>query len=280
MVVTADFIVVGSGLTGSTIARLLTDHGQEVVILERKDHIAGNVYDYRHESGALIHQYGPHYFRCGSERIWAFVNRFSRFYDWSAVVRSKVDDAYLAWPVQQALIERFAGPAWRRFEGEPSNFEEACLSKIPAPLYELLIKGYTEKQWGVRCVDLDKELAARISINKSNADVLTPNRRWNALPRDGYTAMVQRMIAGIAIETRFDYLRRQHEVVARKLLIFTGPIDEYFGYKSRTVEIQSPGADRRVPAEHRSASAVCAGQLSAARRGTHSINRMETPDAP
>ena len=75
---------------------------------------------------------------------------------------------------------------------------------------------------GARGTDFDRQV---------NADVLTPNRRWNALPRDGYTAMVQRMIAGIAIETRFDYLRRQHEVVARKLLIFTGPIDEYFGYK-------------------------------------------------
>ena len=136
------------------------------------------------------------------------------------MVRSKVDDAYLAWPVQQALIERFAGPAWRLFEGGRAlEFRGSVSIEIPAPLYELLIKGYTEKQWGVRCVDLDKELAARISINKSNADVLTPNRRWNALPRDGYTAMVQRMIAGIAIETRFDYLRRQHEVVARKLLI-------------------------------------------------------------
>jgi len=130
----ADFVIVGSGLTGSTIARLLADHEQDVLVIDRKDHIAGNVYDYRHESGAMIHKYGPHYFRCGSEKIWNFLNRFSEFYDWAATLRSKVNGEYLNWPVSQDYIEKIAGKEWDLFKGEASNFEEAgemVQNKIP-----------------------------------------------------------------------------------------------------------------------------------------------------
>jgi UDP-galactopyranose mutase len=241
----ADYVIVGSGLTGSTIGRILTDHGQDVVILDRKDHIAGNIYDYKHEeSGAMIHKYGPHYFRCGSEKIWKFVNRFSEFYDWSSVLMSKVNGEYLNWPVQHSYIEKIAGKEWNLFQGEPQNFEEACLAKMPVQLYELFIKGYTEKQWGVKCVDLDKELATRITINKSNVNTLTPNHKWNALPRNGYTDMMRNMVEGIKMHLEFDYLQHKEEVVANKLLIFTGPIDEFFGYKFGKLKYR--GQQRRV----------------------------------
>lgn len=232
VMIKADFVIVGSGLTGSTIARILADHHQDAIVVERKNHIAGNVYDYRHESGARIHKYGPHYFRCGSEKIWRFVNRFAGFYEWSAVIASRVDGTYLNWPVQQSVIERVAGTTWNLFKGEPRNFEEACLSRMPVPVYELLIKGYTEKQWGVRCVDLDSQLAARITVHKANTTpALTPDRRWNALPVGGYTELVRSMLDGIPVMTGYDYLANRHRVIANKLLVFTGPIDEFFGYK-------------------------------------------------
>jgi len=240
----ADFVIVGSGLTGSTIARILADHQQHVVILERKNHIAGNVYDYKHECGAMIHKYGPHYFRCGSEKIWNFVNRFSSFYNWSAELRSKVNDDYLNWPVQQSYIEKIAGTNWNLFKGEPKNFEEACLAKMPRELYELFIKGYTEKQWGVKCTELDKDLATRITINKSNVNTLTPNHKWNALPRNGYTEMVRNMLDGINVITEFDYLENRENIIANKLLVFTGPIDEFFGYKYGKLKYR--GQNRRV----------------------------------
>lgn len=242
----ADFVIVGSGLTGATIARILTDHKQDVVILDRKNHIAGNVYDYKDEYGAIIHKYGPHYFRCGSEKIWNFLNRFTEFYNWSATLRSKVKGEYLNWPVNMDYIEKVAGPQnqWELFEGEPSNFEEACLSKMPRPLYELFIKGYTEKQWGVDCTTLDKELAIRITINKSNVNTLTPNHRWNALPRKGYTEMVKNMIEDIPIRTGYDYLANKHNVIAKKMLVFTGPIDEYFGFEYGKLKYR--GQNRRI----------------------------------
>lgn len=240
----ADYVIVGSGLTGGTIARILTDNNQEVIILDRKDHIAGNVYDYKHESGAMLHKYGPHYFRCGSERIWNFVNRFSDFYDWSAVLRSKVEGEYQNWPVQQSYIEQIAGTDWKLFEGEPKNFEEACLAKMPKELYELFIKGYTEKQWGVACTELDKELAVRITINKSNVSSLTPNHKWNALPRNGYTEMVRNMISAIPVKLDFDYLLNRDKVEANKMIIFTGPIDEFFDYKFGKLKYR--GQNRKV----------------------------------
>lgn len=241
-----DFVIVGAGLTGSTIARILTDHNQDVIILDRKNHLAGNVFDYRHESGAMIHKYGPHYFRCGSEKIWNFLNRFTEFYNWSATIRSKVNGEYLNWPVNQDYIEKIAGKDWEKttFEGEPSNFEEACLAKMPRQLYELFIKGYTEKQWGVKATELDKELAVRITINKSNVNTLTPNHRWNALPRNGYTEMVRNMINGIPLELETDYLQHKDKVTARKMLIFTGPIDEFFGYKYGKLKYR--GQERRI----------------------------------
>lgn len=242
----ADFVIVGSGLTGSTIARILADNNQDVIILERRDHIGGNVYDYRHESGAMIHKYGPHYFRCGSAKIWEFVNRFTEFYDWSSVLKSKVEGEYRNWPVQQSYIESIAGKDWEQnlFKGEPANFEEACLAKMPRELYELFIKGYTEKQWGVKCTELDKELAARITINKANVTTLTPNHKWNALPRKGYTEMMRNMIGDIPVKLNFDYLKNRDQVVANKLLIFTGPVDEFFDFKYGKLKYR--GQNRKV----------------------------------
>jgi UDP-galactopyranose mutase len=240
----ADYVIVGAGLTGATIARILKDHNQDVIILDRKNHIGGNVYDYKHESGAMIHKYGPHYFRCGSEKIWNFLNRFTEFYNWSATLRSKVNDEYLNWPVNQDYIEKIAGKNWELFKGEPSNFEEACLAKMPKQLYETFIKGYTEKQWGVKTTQLDKELAARITINKSNVNTLTPNHRWNALPKKGYTEMVKNIIGDIELKLDFDYLKHKENIVAEKLLVFTGPVDEFFNYKYGKLKYR--GQNRKI----------------------------------
>lgn len=242
--INSDFIIVGSGLTGSTIARILTDYGQQVTILERKDHIAGNVFDYKHESGAMVHHYGPHYFRCGSEKIWNFLNRFTSFYNWAAVLKSKVESEYLSWPVNEAFINARVGEDWNLFQGTPSNFEEVCLSRMPAAIYEMFIKGYTEKQWGVRATELSKDLATRITINKGTVNTLTPNHRWNALPANGYTEMVKGIIGDIPVHLNFDYLQNRDQVKANKLLIFTGPVDEFFDFKFGKLKYR--GQNRRI----------------------------------
>ena len=122
----ADYIIVGSGLTGGTIARMLIDAGRDVVVLERRAHLGGNVHDHKHPSGVRIHTYGPHYFRTGSDEIWDFVNRFAEFYKFEAVVKSYVDGQIENWPIAGSYIARVIGKDWKpSFSGKAANFERS-----------------------------------------------------------------------------------------------------------------------------------------------------------
>ena len=159
---TADYVVVGSGLTGAVIARSLRDAGRDVVVVERREHLGGNVHDHLHFSGIRIHTYGPHYFRTNSDALWAFVTRFAEFYPYVAELRSEVDGVAEQWPIAASYIRRTVGDKWTpAFVGTPTNFEEASLAMMPEPVYRKFVKGYTEKQWGVPAHTLSAELAKR-----------------------------------------------------------------------------------------------------------------------
>ena len=230
MRISSDYVVVGSGLTGATIARLLHDAGREVLVLERRQHLGGNVHDWLHGSGIRVHTYGPHYFRTGSRRVWAYVNRFAEFYPFAAVVKTLVDGQFEDWPVSAAYIRRAVGPRWLpAFHGSPSNFEEASLGMMPRVVYEKFVKGYTEKQWGVPATALAASLARRFDV-RANGDARLVKHAYQGLPRGGYAAFVDRMLAGLPVQKGFDYLAHRSGIVSRKALVFTGPIDEYFGY--------------------------------------------------
>jgi UDP-galactopyranose mutase len=227
----ADYVVVGTGLTGATIARILADHGREVVLLERRPHIGGNVHDSLHSSGIRYHSYGPHYFRTSSDEIWAFVNRFASFYRYEAIVKTMIDGRCESWPLSRQSIERRLGKAWApTFSGVATNFEEACLTKMPRLAYELFVKGYTEKQWGVPARTLSPDLAARVSVLEQEDPRLFPKHRYQALPTEGYGAMMTNLTAGLPVHCELDYLRNRTRVRARRLLIYTGPIDAFFDY--------------------------------------------------
>ena len=132
-----DVLVVGSGLTGTVIARTLADAGRSVLVLERRAYQGGNVHDHYHPSGIRIHTYGPHYFRTNDDDLWSFVNRFSSFYPYEACLKSWVDGRYENWPIAASYIRRSVGPGWEpEFHGEPKNFEEASLSIMPRLIYE------------------------------------------------------------------------------------------------------------------------------------------------
>src|SRR5690349_21410082 len=138
-----DYLIVGSGLTGATIARILFDKGFKVLIIERRSHLGGNVYDHVHESGIRVHTYGPHYFRTSDERIWQFVNRFSSFYNYVASVKTLVDGQHENWPVSAAYIKKHVGFNWKpSFQEKPRNFEEAALSLMPELIYSKFVRGY------------------------------------------------------------------------------------------------------------------------------------------
>jgi UDP-galactopyranose mutase len=207
----------------------LRDAGREVLVLERRDHVGGNVHDHLHPSGIRIHTYGPHSFRTGSQRIWRFVNRFAPFAPYRMTVKSLVDGAYENWPVVESYVRRVA-PDWQpEFQGTPENFEQACLNRMPRVVYEKFVKGYTEKQWGVPAVTLSSNLARRIDF-RSDDNPYFKLHKYQGLPRDGYATLMQNILDGIPVRCGVDYLARRDEFYAGKHLIFTGPIDEFFEF--------------------------------------------------
>jgi len=229
--ITADYIVVGSGLTGSTIARLLADAGQDVLVLERRAHAGGNVHDTLHSSGIRVHTYGPHYFRTNSARIWAFANRFGSFYDYAARVLTYVGGRYEAWPLSATLLTRLAGSAWRpSFQGKPTTFEQASLAMMPAIAYNTFIKGYTEKQWGVPGSSLLPDLAKRFEI-RLGGDTRLTRHKHQGLPRDGYAKWISAILSDIPVLLGTDYRKVRDDVRPKRSLIYTGPIDELFEFK-------------------------------------------------
>lgn len=225
-----DYLVVGSGLTGATIARLLADQGRDVAVLERRAHLGGNVHDHLHESGIRIHTYGPHYFRTSSERIWDYVRRFAAFYRFEAVLMSEVDGRLEHWPIQSECIERLAGSDWQPdHTGPVANFEQASLAMMPAVIYRKFVAGYTAKQWGMEPSRLDAALAGRFDV-RIDGEVRLKASRYQGIPAGGYADFMANMLRGLRVISGADYLRQRDGFRARKLLVFTGPIDEYFGF--------------------------------------------------
>jgi len=227
-----DYLIVGAGLTGGTIARALQDAGREVLALDRRPHVGGNVHDHVHEpSGIRIHSYGPHYFRTGSDRLWDFVNRFADFFPYEACLRTiGPGGELLQWPPAAADIDRIAGVGWSpTFDGQPANFEQAALSLMPREVYELFVKEYNEKQWGVPATQLAAELCKRFDVRHDN-DPRLKRSKHQGIPVEGYAAFTRRLFEGIPVQTGVDYLKRRGDYAANELLIFTGPIDAYFGH--------------------------------------------------
>lgn len=232
MTIAADYVVVGSGLTGSVVARQLADAGREVVVLERRQGLGGNVVDAIHApSGIRFNLWGPHYFRTSSDRIWAYATRFADFFPYEARVVASIDGEIVPWPPQREYIERIAGKDWRpEFTHKPENLEQAALSLMPRVIYTKMVENYSFKQWGKPCRKLSASLCKRFDVRDGETR-LTPNAKYQGIPRDGYTAWMTRMLEGIPIRLGFDYCTRREEVQARRRLIFTGPIDEYFGFR-------------------------------------------------
>jgi UDP-galactopyranose mutase len=227
----AEYVVVGSGLTGATIARLLYDNGRDVMVVERRPHLGGNVHSFNHESGIPIHTYGPHCFRTGNESIWKFVQRFAEFYKYEHRVVSLVDGKFEQWPICSEYLERkFASSGFYEYVDDPANFEEACLKMMPRGIYERFVKGYTEKQWGVPATTLSPSLATRFEI-RMNDDPRLSILPYQGLPLCGWATFMENMLDGIPVVLNFDYLEAPEVIRPRRKLIFTGPIDEFFDFR-------------------------------------------------
>jgi UDP-galactopyranose mutase len=240
--VNVDYLVVGSGLTGSVIARMLADEGREVLVVDRRNHLGGNVHDHTHHSGIRIHTYGPHYFRTSSDEIWDYVRRFGQFYHYEAEVLAEIENRRLyPWPLQASDITELVGSAdWELAPCEkPQNLREAARRFMPEKVFDLFVRQYNEKQWGVDCKRLGPELCRRFDVRTNEDRRLTPNAKYQGIPLDGYASWMTAMLTGIPVLMNYNWSTRRTEIRAKKCLVYTGPIDEYFDFHLGKLDYRS-----------------------------------------
>ena len=248
---TYDYLIVGAGLFGAVFAHEMTEKGKKCLVIDRRNHIAGNAYTEKIE-GINVHKYGAHIFHTSNERVWAYVNRFARFNNYiNAPVAVYKDELYNL-PFNMNTFSKMWGvktPAEakaiiaRQVEaeriGEPKNLEEQALKLVGRDIYEKLIKGYTEKQWGRDCTELPAFIIRRLPL-RFIYDNNYFNDRYQGIPEGGYTAMVEKLLDGVEVRLNTDYFEfiRENPEIAETTL-YTGMIDEFFGYKLGVLEYRS-----------------------------------------
>jgi UDP-galactopyranose mutase len=233
-----DFLIVGAGLFGSTFARIAQDDGYSCLVIDKRQHIAGNCYT-ENIAGINVHKYGPHIFHTNDERIWQFINRFSSFNGYSHRVKVNYKDRLYSFPINLFTLYQVANvktpeEAIRYLESvrvvntNPKNLEEWILDKCGRELYEIFVEGYTTKQWDKHPRDLPASIIKRIPIRKTFDDRYFSDN-YEGLPTVGYTKLVENMLDGIKVILDEDYLtsRDEWDKIAKKV-VYTGPIDEFF----------------------------------------------------
>jgi UDP-galactopyranose mutase len=265
-----DYLIVGAGLAGCVLAeRISAVCEQRVLVVDLRDHVGGNCYDYHDEHGILLHAYGPHWFHTNSERVFHYLSRFTTWRHHFHVVQSYVDGQHLPMPVNIDTLNLLYGLRLRTADEmqayldsvrepieTPRNAEEQVTGRMGRNLYEKLFRGYTVKQWGRDPAELSPSVTARIPIHL-NHDHRYFLDRYQGLPSGGYTRMFRRMLAnpGIAVLLKTDF-RRALDCVRFKRLIYTGPIDSFFDhrygplpYRSVRFEHQTYDVERYQPVQ-------------------------------
>ena len=247
-----DYLVVGAGLSGAVFANAAKRAGKSVLVIDRRDHIAGNVYTEDVE-GIQVHRYGAHIFHTSMRDVWGYVNRFAEFNNYvNSPVANFHGNMYNMPFNMNTFAKMWPGvvtPADARAKiaeqvaaeniGEPANLEEQALSLVGRDIFETLVKGYTEKQWGRDCKDLPafiiKRLPVRLTFDNNYFNAL-----YQGIPIGGYTKMIANLLDGIEVRLNTDYLENKAalDALADKV-VYTGPIDAYFDYKLGTLEYRS-----------------------------------------
>lgn len=237
-----DYLIVGAGLFGAVFAHEAKKHGKRCLVVEKRSHIAGNIYTEDIE-GIQVHQYGAHIFHTSNEEVWSYVNQFARFNHFvnSPIANYKgklynlpfnMNTFYQMWGVKTPAEAAQKIEEQRKAAGivEPKNLEEQAISLVGEDIYRILIKGYTEKQWGRDCRDLPASIIRRLPV-RFTFDNNYFKDRYQGIPGEGYTAMVSKMLEGIEVRLNTDFLEHKEELEAvTDKVVFTGPIDAYFNY--------------------------------------------------
>ena len=246
-----DYLIVGAGLYGAVFAHELTKKGKRCLVIDRRSHIAGNVYTEK-MSDINVHVYGAHIFHTSDKEVWDYVNQFAEFNNFINSPIAVYGDETYNLPFNMNTFSRMWGirtPAEAKAKiaeqvaelniTDPQNLEEQALSLVGTDVYTKLVKGYTEKQWGRDCQDLPafiiKRLPCRFTYNNNYF-----NDRYQGIPIGGYTAMVEKMLAGVEVRLETDYfdlIAKEPDIA--KTIVYTGCIDEFFGYRLGHLQYRS-----------------------------------------
>src|SRR3954467_1586927 len=240
-----DWLIVGAGFAGSVLAeRIASQLKQTVLIIDRRPHIGGNAYDCFHEAGGPLHRYGPHIFHTNSSEIFDYLSQFTEWQPYEHRVRAHVRGQLLPIPINRTTLNLLYGTKLETDEEAEAFYEshrgrvdtirtseDVVIDRVGRELYELFFRGYTRKQWGRDPSELDKQVTSRIPT-RTNTDDRYFSDTFQAMPKDGYTAMFKRMLANplIEIRTGVDFRDVRDQVDAGHI-IYTGPIDEYFDHR-------------------------------------------------
>ncbi len=245
-----DYLIVGAGLYGAVFAREAADRGKSVMVIDRRNHIAGNVYT-RDVEGIHVHEYGAHIFHTNDKEVWNYITRFAEFNRFTNTPVANYKGELYSLPFNMFTFNKMWGVVTpeeaaakiaeqrKEITGEPKNLEEQAISLIGRDIFEKLVKGYTEKQWGRDCKDLPAFIIRRLPV-RLTFDNNYFNARYQGIPMGGYTKMVANLLDGIEVRLEEDYLaeKEKWDAMARKV-VYTGPIDAYFGYSLGTLEYRS-----------------------------------------
>ncbi|GHB41521.1 UDP-galactopyranose mutase [Pseudovibrio japonicus] len=234
--------IVGAGFSGSVIARELAEEGLNVLVIDERDHIAGNCHTYRdEESGVMVHKYGPHIFHTANERVWEYINRFTEMMPYVNRVKATVKGKVYSLPINLHTINQFFGTSMSPVEAkafiedkartdikDPQSFEEQGLRFVGEELYNAFFDGYTRKQWGVEPSILPASILKRLPL-RFNYDDNYFNHPYQGMPKNGYTAIMEKILDHPSIEVRlgsaYEYIDEEFTHV-----FYSGPLDRYFNY--------------------------------------------------
>ena len=253
-----DYLIVGSGLFGSTCANLLNKKGKKVLVIDRRDHIGGNIYTENVE-GINVHRYGAHIFHTDYKDVWDYVNSFVEFNRYTNSPIARIGNEVYNMPFNMNTFSKIWSDVFtpsdalrhineekKEIVGEPKNLEEQAISLVGRTIYEKLVKGYTEKQWNRDCKDLPAFIIKRLPV-RLTYDNNYFNDRYQGIPIGGYTKLIENMLDGIEVRLNTNYFDNKEEFnsMADKV-IYTGPLDEYFDYSLGELEWRSLKFDTKI----------------------------------
>lgn len=245
-----DYLIVGAGLYGAVFAREATEAGKKVLVVDKRPNIAGNVYTEDVE-GIKVHVYGAHIFHTNNREVWDYVNRFAAFNRFTNSPVANYKGELYSLPFNMYTFNRMWGVVTpeeaaakiaeqrKEISGEPKNLEEQAISLVGRDIFEKLVKGYTEKQWGRDCKDLPAFIIRRLPV-RLTFDNNYFNALYQGIPTEGYTKLVERLLDGIEVRLNCDYLENREALDRRaERVVYTGPIDAFFGFRLGTLEYRS-----------------------------------------